>query len=362
MKDKLARFSLTLVDQRSAKPIVLPYKDAPGYWFGGGNMVEDAEGTLYLVGRYRNAGDSRTGLSRGERGLELAIFRSVDGGESFQKILSFSKQDLDLPGKRVISIEGASLCLREGKVELYVSTEKDGIGYPEGFKEYQKKGTGVWSIDRISASSVERLQEGRIESFYSSADPARLHVKDPTVVRLPSGREILLFCTHPFTWASSNSAYMIREPGNKEFGAPVYDFLPRGPAWDVAVTRATDILTLPEGTGGLREAVSLLFYDGAECLRPHEQSPGGVQRPRGYSCEEIGGLAWFPGESIQQVERISQYGPLFLSPFGTGSSRYVHTLKGRGGLYATWQQSSPTGSQPLLMHRLSWDAVNTLLS
>lgn len=360
MKDKLARFAQALIDQRNAKPVVFPYKDAPGYWFGGGNLVENAEGTLYLVGRYRNGGDSRTGLSQGERGLELAIFRSVDGGESFLKILSFSKGELDLPGKRVISIEGASLCFREGKVELYVSTEKD-VGYPEGFQEYQKKGTGVWSIDRITALTVEGLKEGRIESFFSSADPTRLHVKDPTVIRLPSGREFLLFCTHPYSWSSSNSAYMIREPGKEEFSAPVYDFFPRGPAWDVAVTRATDLLFLPEGTGSLREAVSLLFYDGAECLRPHEQSPQGVQRPRGYSCEEIGGVGWFPGESIHQVERISLYGPLFVSPFGTGSSRYVHTLKSRGGLYATWQQSSVTGSQPLLMHRLSWDEVHTLL-
>ncbi len=362
MKDKLARFALALIDQKKAKPIVLPYADAPGYWFGGGNLTEDEEGTIYLVGRYRNAGDSRTGLSQGERGLELAIFRSTDGGGSFQKILSFSKQDLDLPGKRVISIEGASLCLGEGRVELYVSTEKDGIGYPREFEAYQKRGTGVWSIDRITAPTVEGLKEGKIEPFFSSSDPIRLHVKDPTVVRLLSGRELLLFCTHPFTWSSSNSAYMVRESGATEFSAPAYDFFPRGSVWDVAVTRVTDILILPGGTGGLQESVGLVFYDGAECLRPHEQNPQGVQRPRGYSCEEIGGLGWFPDERIQQVERVSLYEPLFLSPYGTGTSRYVHTLKSKRGLYATWQQSSPSGSQPLVMHRLGWDDVHKLLS
>ena len=49
-----------------------------GFWFGGGNMVQDHDGTLWLVGRYRNHGDSRTGLGAGERGLELALFRSDD--------------------------------------------------------------------------------------------------------------------------------------------------------------------------------------------------------------------------------------------------------------------------------------------
>ncbi len=241
MKDKLAQFALALINQQRARPVVLPYEDAAGYWFGGGNMVEDPEGTLYLVGRYRNAGDSRTGLSKGERGLELAIFRSIDGGKSFQKILSFTKQDLDLPGQPVISIEGASLYLGDGRVELYVSTEKGGIGYPKGFEAFQKKGTGVWSIDRIIASTIEGLKQSRVEPFLASNDPVRLHVKDPTVVRLESGSELLLFCTHPFTWASTNSAYMYRERGKKEFGAPVFDFLSRGAAWDVAVTGTESI-------------------------------------------------------------------------------------------------------------------------
>jgi hypothetical protein len=59
------------VDQQKARIAVPPQQKSTGFWFGGGNMVEDADGRFYLVGRYRNFGDSRTGLGAGERGLEL---------------------------------------------------------------------------------------------------------------------------------------------------------------------------------------------------------------------------------------------------------------------------------------------------
>ena len=66
-------------------------------WFGGGNAVRDPhDGSLLLIGRYRDAGDSRTGLTQGTRGRELAIFRSLtaDNGRSFEKINSWDKSDL----------------------------------------------------------------------------------------------------------------------------------------------------------------------------------------------------------------------------------------------------------------------------
>ncbi|MDP6719481.1 MAG: hypothetical protein QGF59_12560, partial [Pirellulaceae bacterium] len=74
----LLKLAETLVDQRRARVIIPPKQAASGFWFGGGNMVEAPDGSLLLVGRYRNHGDSRTGLGLGERGLELAVFRSTD--------------------------------------------------------------------------------------------------------------------------------------------------------------------------------------------------------------------------------------------------------------------------------------------
>src|SRR5690606_8701284 len=110
-----------LVNQQRAQVIVAPKRPASGHWFGGGNMVAGPDGALYLTGRFRNQGDSRTGLGLGERGLALDILTSRDGGFTWNTILSFSKRDLDVAGHAVESIEGSALRFAaDGSVELFV--------------------------------------------------------------------------------------------------------------------------------------------------------------------------------------------------------------------------------------------------
>ena len=357
-EEKLIRLARRLINPERARILIEPYDRGKGYWFGGGNLAEGPGGDIFLVGRYRNPGDSTTGLAKGERGLELAIFRSSNGGQTFEKILSFSKKDLGFEEYDVLSIEGSALNFLEEGVELFISSEKANLFYPPPFEDYQKPGTGVWTIDRIAASGIRELSNQPVRPLFSSRDPQHLHVKDPVVYSPSSGGTILFFCTHPFSWSSSNSAYAVRPRGGRQFSEPVFDFFPRGATWDVAVTRVSDLLFLPEWKeiwGG--EDLSLAFYDGAECLRDHEQSTWGVSRPRGYSCEELGGLAILPSEDPARIERISKYAPLFISPWGTGCSRYVHTLRTKDGILATWQQSQKDGSQPLVMNFLSWQEV-----
>jgi hypothetical protein len=348
------RLAKRLIDPLQARVLIEPYGKGQGFWFGGGNLAQEPGGEIYLVGRYRNPGDSITGLAKGERGLELAIFRSKNGGRDFEKILAFSKKDLSYDDYDVLSIEGAALNFYEEGVELFISSEKANLFSPPPFEDYQKPGTGVWTIDRITASDVPGLKERPVRPLFSSRDPQYLHVKDPVVYSPSSGGTILFFCTHPFSWSSSNSAYALRVAGDEGFSAPVFDFFARGTTWDVAVTRISDLLPLPEWKevwGG--ENLSLVFYDGAECLRDHEQSTWGVPRPRGYSCEELGGLAILKSEDPARIERVSKYMPLFVSPWGTGCCRYVHTLRTNEGILATWQQSQKDGSQPLVGNFLS---------
>ena len=57
-----------------------------------------------------------------------------------------------------------------------------------------------------------------------------------------------------------------------------------------------------------------------------------------------------------KIQRLSIDFPLFVSPNGTGCSRYVSTLFTRGGIMASWQQSQPDLSQPLVGNFL--DAKN----
>jgi hypothetical protein len=289
----------TLIDQRQARVLVPPNRAAMGFWFGGGNPVQDEDGVIWLSGRYRNYGDSRTGLKAGERGLACVILRSDDGGRTFQRVHLWSKDDLSR-NRRVLSIEGTSLHrLANGTWELFVSSEQE-RSYPEALQSYQKPGTGVWSIDRLTGPSPDKLDR---------------------------------------------------------------ELVSRGATWDVAATRITGRLPIPPlGRFAGCRAGSVYFYDGAECLRSHQENPLAHKRPRGYSCEELGGAFWGWDESFPDLERLSRLAPLFVSPWGTGCSRYVETLITSEGILAIWEQSQQDGSQPLVGHFLPLDEVARILA
>jgi hypothetical protein len=104
------------------------------------------------------------------------------------------------------------------------------------------------------------------------------------------------------------------------------------------------------------------FYDGAECVRAHEENPRAYKRPRGFSCEEIGGAFLGRDESFPEMKRLSKIEPFFISPWGTGSSRYVDTLTIEEGILAIWQQSQENRSQPLVGHLLAMNDVNQILA
>jgi hypothetical protein len=359
LQEQLIHFCRRLVDQQKARVIVTPQAPEPGFWFGGGNMVSAPDGSLYLVGRYRNAGDSRTGVAAGTRGLELAIFRSQDQGKSFHKVLQFSKQDLNVPGRPVVSIEGSALRWTADGVELFVSTEKDGVGYPAGYESYLKPGTGVWSIDRLQAATIEGLKSAAVEPLLECHDPRYIHVKDPFLYESKTG-PTLLFCSHPFSWTSSNTGYLpLSKPVDPT--RAVYEFFSRGVTWDVAMSRGTCLLDVPRVGKFGDQQVGLLFYDGGECVRNLDEHAQAVKRPRGYSCEELGGAACFLNGEWTRLERLSKYEPLFVSPTGTGCSRYVNVLSRPEGMYVTWQQSQADGSQPLVMNFVSREEIEAAL-
>lgn len=361
-EQRLAALSQALIDQQAARVIVEPQMRRAGFWFGGGNMVADQDGNLLVVGRYRNAGDSRTGVTAGERGLELAIFRSSDRGANWHKIASWPKSALDVGSQRVLSIEGAALRISPAAVELFVSSEKEGIGYPPGFEHYLKPGTGVWTIDRLAADSIQGLRTASPETVLASDDPGHVHVKDPCLQVTTAGDLRLFFCTHPFNWASSNTGYAVRRQQQPDFGPAVLEFFPRGVAWDVAMTRTTCVFDLP-GIGPFADAdIRLVLYDGGECVRNLDEHRAAVRRPRGYSCEELGGVAYFAGDRPDQMVRLSRLQPAFVSPHGTGCSRYVDLLATPHGVYASWQQSQADHSQPLVMNFLPQARIEALLS
>ena len=236
-KTRLRDLMLALMDQEAAEVVVPPYRDASGFWFGGGNAVTGPEGRIWLVGRYRNFGDSRTGLEAGERGLEAAVFLSEDGGQAFRKVRSWSKADLSVAGEKVLSIEGTALRFDEdGCCELFISSEKD-MAYPDEVAEFQKPGTGVWTIDVIRGASIEALDANAVVPVLAGAGGAGyLHAKDPVVFDM-DGATMLVFCSHPFSWTSANTGLAVRRKGADSFEVQSWQMVERGPAWDVAGTR-----------------------------------------------------------------------------------------------------------------------------
>ncbi len=359
----LTRLLVQLIDQLNARVLIEPQAAKTGFWFGGGNLVQGDDGVIWLCGRYRNFGDSRTGLAAGERGVEIAIFRSDDGGHSFHKVSSWSKPDLSGDGATIVSYEGTSLHRRaDGTWELFVSSEKD-RSYPAAIAQLQKPGTGVWSIDVMSGPSPDALDAATFTPALVNDDaPGYLHIKDPVVYDARDGSTHLIFCSHPFSWSSSNSGLAVRPAGESDFRVEAWEIVSRGPAWDVAATRITARMPIPQvGVFADGPPRSVYFYDGAECLRSHEENVRAVSRPRGYSCEEIGGAFVGIDGDFATIERLSDLLPLFVSPFGTGASRYVDVLETADGWLAAWEQGQSNGSQPLVAHFLPRETVEQIL-
>jgi hypothetical protein len=276
-------------------------------------------------------------------------------------VRSFSKADLTCEDEAVVSIEGSALARTEAGLELFVSTEK-AVSYPERLASFQKPGAGVWSIDHMVAESVDAFDAGTLKPVLRPGPPERLHVKDPVALPDQDGGLTLIYCTHPFTWSSSGTAVARRAQGTHEFEIVANDLLKRGPVWDIAAARVTDRLRVP-ALGGLagKPSHSVYFYDSCECLRPLEDHATAVKRPRGYSCEEIGGLACGEDEAFPEIESLTVEAPLLVSPQGTGCSRYVSTLVTEDGILATWQQSQDDLSQPLVGHFLPNAEIEAIL-
>lgn len=362
LESRLLRLARAVIDPGRSRVLVAAARQADGFWFGGGNAIRDTDGSLLLIGRYRDAGDSRTGLAAGPRGRQLALFRSTDDGSTFTPVASWSKADIGGPAQ-VLSIEGSALHVSAAGAQIFLSTERK-RNYPRALRTFQKPGTGVWAVDRIDATSAASLDLGRgVRRILTGDDPAYLHVKDPNLSPGLNPKErLLLYCTHPYNWSSSASGWARIDAAGDVISCGD-DFFPRGPVWDVAASRITCRLPVPRlGICADLPPLSLYFYDGAECLRPHDTHRHGVRRPRGHSCEELGGVAWsFDADFPAALRRLSLLEPAFVSPEGTGCNRYVSVVSDDDGLLALWQQSNRRRAQPLVGHRVTARRLGKLL-
>ena len=94
LEQRLLELGRRLLDQHAARTLIAPLSNSFGFWFGGGNICLENNGNILITGRFRNEGDARTGTGAGARGLECAVFSGESPSDDFQKVLSFSKEDL----------------------------------------------------------------------------------------------------------------------------------------------------------------------------------------------------------------------------------------------------------------------------
>jgi hypothetical protein len=214
----------------------------------------------------------------------------------------------------------------------------------------------------MKSDTVENIGTENYKTILESQDPRWFNMKDPFTFKTEKGDFILGYCTHPFNWSSSNTGYVVREKGKEEFSTQHNSFFPRGFCWDVGITRGTGMIRVPRCGAFKDDNTSLLFYDGGEAMRAYESHAKAVARPRGYSCEELGGVAIIENDVMESVERLSIPLPSFVSPWGSGCSRYVDVLETKEGYYTSWQQSQKDYSQPLVMTFLSRAEAESILA
>ena len=349
-----------LIDQRSAHVIVRPNRAADGYWFGGGNLLQDAGGTLWLVGRYRDAGDSRTGLGAGERGLACALFASADGGASFEPVRSWSKAELSAHGT-VLSIEGTDLRRRAGGgVELFVSLEKD-VPYPDAYAAYQKPGTGVWSIDRMTATRRHRStwQHRRRCCGRGGRSPSTSRTPSPSRPRRGHGAAVLL--ASGLVGLQQHRRRRARGSATT-FELASWEAVARGAIW-TSPSRAS-----PTGSRCRESACCVRAADERLLLRrrgvhaPAGGEPAGRETAarlllRGARRRDVGPGRRLPGDGTAVDGRAA----LRVADRNRQQSLREHLLT-KEFLYATWQQSQADRSQPLVMNALPMERVEAILS
>ena len=101
MIDRLKELGVRLIDQRNARILVPALGNESGFWFGGGNLLQEPDGTILACGRFRNPGDARTGTGSGERGLEFAIFSGASPDAGIHKdIVLLQERSLRERGSR----------------------------------------------------------------------------------------------------------------------------------------------------------------------------------------------------------------------------------------------------------------------
>jgi hypothetical protein len=294
-----------------------------GYWAGASSILYDEEESrFYLYYRLRRPRLIEDGREIG-RGYECRIAESNDGIE-FKTIW---KADKSYFGG--ISLEKASLTKTiEGKYRLYIS--------------YVDPEDNRWRIDMMEADKVENLDPTKKIKIFTPGDLGIEGIKDPEVIIIgglyymfvsyaPSPRDIdSVLRTKMHETADIYNTGVTKSCTGLAISSDGISFKwigdvlsPEEDAWDAYATRITSILYSPP--------VFYAFYDGS--------------RDVSENYEEKLGLA--VSFDLKDFERVTTKSPLLLSPYSSGSIRYVNAVCVFEKIYYYYEIALEDGSHEL---------------
>jgi hypothetical protein len=296
-------------DPADGRAILEPPGKGYGYWAGAPSAVYDPEQDRFYT--YYRLRSPRTMGRGGECGIAVS-----DNGEAFTSIWTARKADFDAN-----SIEKGCL-IRDphtGRWRLYLSYE---VG-----QSYDRN-PATWRIDLIEADSPEAFDPLDARPVLDGSMFGHTFVKDPVVIVV--GGEYHLFASVGFPAKPSEPdqngvlrtrgrgwTALFRSHDGVNFARAKTVLEPPGQGWDAFQRRMTSVVFLPPVWVG--------FYDGAT--------------HRADSYDEFCGVATSFDLETWRCSAAPQ--PWVVSPYGTGSIRYLSALAVRDQMHYFYEYTRP---------------------
>lgn len=313
--------SLKLFDPLEGMTLIEPPDAGRGNWAGAPFVWLDETGDFWLVYRLRKP--------HPHRGYLLRIARSSDGIR-FATVWEMTKEQLGTE-----SVERCSLVrLDKNHWRLFVS--------------FVDPNDRRWRIDALEAPSPEKFEPKGRRKVLTAPDAGVEGVKDPVVYFLaglwlmfvsfsptpPQVTEELKRQMHAtgdvFATGLSRSAtgLAVSEDGaNWEWQGEIFSNRPG--CWDGYAGRISSVV--------YHEPVFVAFYDGSETVEENYEEKTGIA----FSFD------------LRHWERVSRSKPALVSPFGTGSLRYMAVVPLGSEWWCYYEFCRPDGSHELRLSKMS---------
>ena len=275
-----------------------------GYWIGCPDVFHDTtDDAIYLTYRIR-----RPRGVQPERGGEVRISKSTDGGQSFEDIFTMTKDQVN-----TASIERTAV-------------QRGDDGQWRYFASYVDETDGRWITTVTKAESPDKFDVSQMKPLFKATDYQLEGIKDPWIIRLDGVYHMFLSVAVATKTTSDGShetldIYNTGECLSATALATSRDLdhwqwhglilSPGETGWDCYCRRINSILPIA--------GKYLAFYDGS------------ASHLENY--EERCGLA--VSSDLKNWEVLTPEGPQWTSPFATGSLRYadVQVINGKVQFY-----------------------------